>query len=127
MRYNNINKYGNKKITVNGKTYASHKEYERACELQLMEKAGLVTDLQEQVPFLLIPAQYETYPRYGKKGQPLKDGRKCVEQSCVYIADFVYKANGLEIVEDAKGKRTADYIIKRKLMLYNYGIRIREV
>lgn len=45
-----------------------------------------------------------------------------------YIADFVYTdaATGKLVVEDAKGMRTRDYIIKRKLMLYIHGIKIRE-
>lgn len=48
-------------------------------------------------------------------------------KSVVYIADFVYDQGGVTIVEDAKGMRTPDYIIKRKLMLYVHGVRIKEV
>lgn len=45
-----------------------------------------------------------------------------------YVADFVYKdENGEEVVEDVKGMRTKEYIIKRKLMLWQYGIQVREV
>ena len=76
---------------------------------------------------MLIPSQYETYERYGKKGQKLKDGQKLIEKECVYIADFTYVENGEKIVEDTKGFKTKDYIIKRKLMLYTHGIKIREV
>ena len=52
-----------------------------------------------------------------------------IEKSCVYIADFVYKdeETGRTVVEDAKGVKTKDYIIKRKLMLWLHGIRIAEV
>lgn len=92
-----------------------------------MQRAGLISGLELQKPYELIPAQYETVARYGKKGQRLKDGRKCLEKSVVYIADFVYDQNGETIVEDAKGMRTPDYIIKRKLMLYVRGVRIKEV
>ena len=50
-----------------------------------------------------------------------------IERKAVYIADFVYKdRSGREVVEDCKGMRTKDYIIKRKLMLYKFGIRIKE-
>lgn len=45
----------------------------------------------------------------------------------MYIADFVYHEDGMQVVEDTKGVRTADYIIKRKLMLWVHGIRIKEV
>lgn len=76
----------------------------------------------------LIPAQYETYERYGKKGQRLKDGVRLLEKSVCYVADFVYTIaeTGENVVEDSKGVRTKDYIIKRKLMLAVHGIRIKE-
>ena len=120
-------KYHSKKITINGNTYDSRKEYRRHSELLLLEKAGAITDLQTQVKFVLIPAQYETFERYGKKGQRLKDGQRCIEKECSYIADFVYTENGKKVVEDVKGFRTKDYIIKRKLMLWVHGIGIKEV
>lgn len=122
------NKYGNKKtITAEG-TFDSQKEYDRWCELQLMERAGKIHDLFRQVSFELIPAQYETYERISEKtGKKLKDGRRCIEKSCVYIADFIYWEGDRMIVEDTKGVRTEGYIIKRKLMLHKLGIRISEV
>ena len=50
-----------------------------------------------------------------------------MERPCTYVADFVYKEGGKTVVEDTKGFRTKDYIIKRKLMLQVHGIRIKEV
>lgn len=125
--YFNKNKYGNKKITVDGEVFDSKREYKRWCELRLLEKAREIQDLKRQVKYILIPAQYETYERYGKKGQRLKDGERCIEKECAYIADFEYSQDGKKVVEDTKGKRTKDYIIKRKLMLYIHGIKIKEV
>lgn len=123
-----MRKYGNKKITVDGVTFDSKKEYLRWCELCLLEKAGHITDLRRQVKYELIPAQYEEYERYSEKtGKRLKNGLRCVEKECSYIADFVYKQDGKTVVEDTKGVRTEAYIIKRKLMLYIHGIRILEV
>lgn len=52
---------------------------------------------------------------------------KLLERKCSYIADFVYWDGFEMVVEDTKGMRTKEYIIKRKLMLYKYGIRIKEV
>ena len=124
-------KYGARKITRDGVTYDSIKEYRRFCELRLLEKAGEVADLKRQVEFELIPAQFEDVPtgeiykRGELKGQP-KMKRVCVEQSVKYVADFVYYENGKKVVEDAKGFRTADYKIKRKLMLYIHKIKIKE-
>ena len=121
-------KYHSRKITKDGQTFDSLKEYRRFCELSLLEKAGAITGLQRQVPFELIPAQYEPFERYSEKtGKRLKDGKRCIEQSVVYNADFVYTQNGKQVVEDTKGMRTEKYIIKRKLMLWVHGIRIQEV
>ena len=121
------NKYGSRKIIRDGIEWDSVKEYRRYCELSLLERAGEIHNLERQKPFELIPAQYEYYARYGKNGKRLKDGKRCIEQSVVYKADFVYTENGLTVVEDTKGFRTKDYIIKRKLMLWVHGIKIKEV
>ena len=121
------NKYQAIKTYVNGIEFDSRKEARRYQELLLLERAGVIRDLKRQVKYILIPAQYETYERYGKKGQRLKDGQRLLEKECAYFADFVYEENGKTIVEDTKGVRTADYIIKRKLMLHTHGIRIKEV
>lgn len=107
-----MSKYHNRKVTRDGETFDSVKEYRRFCELRLLERAGAVTDLQRQVKFELIPAQRI-------------DG-KVVERACSYVADFVYMENGQQVVEDAKGMRTQEYRLKRKLMLWVHGIRIRE-
>lgn len=123
-------KYKNRPVTIAGIRYASQKEAVRHKELLLMEKAGKIKNLRFQVGYELIPARYETYERYSEKtGKRLKDGKRCVEESCKYIADFVYQdaGTGEWIIEDSKGKRTKDYIIKRKLMLHVHGIRIHEV
>ena len=123
-------KYNSRKVIVNGVEFDSQKEANRYRELVLLERAGRIQDLQRQVKFVLIPAQYESYERYSKKtGKRLKDGKRCVEKSCVYNADFVYKMDGQRFVEDTKSDptKTKDYIIKRKLLLWVHGIRIKEV
>jgi hypothetical protein len=113
-------------------TFDSLKEYRKFRELSLLEKAGEITDLQRQVEFELIPAQYEeiptgeVYKRGERQGQP-KIKRVCVEKSVKYIADFVYKENGKTIVMDTKGVKTKDYILKRKMLLYFHKIKIKEV
>lgn len=125
-------KYGNKKVSVSGIQFDSRKEAERYCELLLLQRAGQISDLELQKEFELIPAQYETFERYGKTGKRLKDGKRCIEKSCVYKADFVYMQDGQQVVEDTKGYRDpasaayAKFVIKRKLMLWRYGIRIKE-
>ena len=74
--------------------------------------------------FLLIPSQYEKkwYPKLNAFGQG-----KCLEYPVHYVADFVYEENGKQVVEDTKGYKTKDYILKRKMMLWFHDIRIKEV
>lgn len=123
-----MSKYHSKKITIDGITFDSKREYHRYCELRLLEKAGAISGLQRQVKFELLPAQYEPseelYAKGSHKGEP-KPG-KLIENKVIYIADFVYQQDGKMIVEDSKGYKTPEYKIKRKLMLYLHGIRIKE-
>ena len=121
VRMGRANKFGAQRVG----THASKKEHSRAAQLRLWQQAGAISDLREQVPYELIPAQY------GECGTDLKGRpvRVLVERSCRYVADFVYtdSQTGQTIVEDTKGMHTREYIIKRKLMLYVHGIRIKEV
>lgn len=117
-------KYGAKKISVNGQTFDSKKEYKRFCELSLLLRAGAITELKRQVTFELIPTQREP-DTVGVRGG-VKKG-KVIEQAVKYVADFVYRENGKLVVEDTKGFKTKDYIIKRKLMLWVHKIKIKEI
>ena len=113
----NYNKFNAKKVYVDGIAFDSQKEAKRYQELKLLERAGLIQDLQRQVKFVLIPAQTEN--------------GKVVERKMEYIADFVYTQNGEQVVEDVKGYKGSVayqlYTIKRKLMLYVHGIKVKEV
>jgi len=110
-------KYGNRKITVSGEgTFDSKKEYDRWCELLLLERTGRISCLQRQKKFEIIPAQRSA------------DG-KLLEQAAHYTADFSYGQDGVIVVEDVKSTptKTRDYVLRRKLMLQIHGIRIREI
>ena len=125
MRLYNYNKYKSHKTNANGVVFDSKKEYYRYIELTLLSRSGAIKELKRQGKFELSPAQYEPdiiNPRgKAKKG-------KLIERAVSYIADFVYTdENGKTVVEDTKGFRTKDYIIKRKLLLYMHGIRIKEI
>lgn len=131
-----MNKCRNKPVvTPDGIEHASKREANRWLELKLMERAGEIRDLERQVVFNLIPRQVVVYPRFGAGGKRLKDGERVIERGVDYIADFVYHdcRTGKKVVEDTKGFRDtssavyAKYVIKRKLMLWIYGIRIKEV
>lgn len=118
-------KYRNKKVCVNGITFDSKLEAKRYQELEVQQTLGKISNLQRQVKYVLVPAQYEP-DTVGSRGGIHKG--KIIERECSYIADFVYTdIDGHTVVEDTKGFKTPEYIVKRKLMLERYGIRIREV
>lgn len=123
-------KYGNRRAEVDGIAFDSKKEARRWRELTLLQEAGKITDLRRQVKYTLIPAQREFNGREiytkGRHKGCFKPG-KLLEREVAYYADFVYIADGMTVVEDTKGVRTSEYIIKRKLMLWRYGLRIREI
>lgn len=79
-----------------------------------VQRAGLISNLREQVKYVLIPAQRDT-------------AGNLLERECAYYADFVYSKDGKTVVEDTKGVRTKEYKIKRKLMLHVHGISIVEI
>ena len=103
------NKYRAKKITVNGIEYDSKLEYERYCELKILEQAKKISKLEYHVRFPLIDKD--------------EHGREIA-----YEADFVYIENGQKVVEDVKSKptKTRLYALKKRLLLERYGIKIKE-
>lgn len=113
-------KYGAEKVLWRGERFDSRKELERYIVLLDRQKRGEIRNLERQKKFLLIPKQTD---RSGK----------VLEREISYIADFVYEQRDPEkladerIIEDVKGYKTKEYIIKRKLFLYVYGERIKEV
>lgn len=117
-------KYKNKKVVYEGITFDSQKEAQRYCELKLLQRAGKIQNLELQKTFVLIPTQREP-DTIGKRGGVIKG--KLIEKECTYKADFVYTENGKTVVEDTKGMKTEVYKIKRKLMLFVHGIRIKEI
>ena len=112
-----MSKYRNRVLDTPDGRFDSVKEYSRWQELNLLQRAGEIYELQRQVPFVLIPTQRDEITG------------KVIEKECKYIADFTYRSckNGRLTVEDTKGLKTEKYIIKRKLMLYRHGLRIKEV
>ena len=103
------NKYGARKLTApDGLVFDSVKEYQRWGELKILQRAGVISKLRRQVTYELIPKQQG-------------------ERACNYIADFVYvNDKGETVVEDCKGYKTEVYRLKKKLMLWVHGIRIKE-
>ena len=103
------NKYNARKVTVGDITYDSELEYNRHCELILLEKSGIIKNLQYHKRFILIEKN--------------ENGREIA-----YEADFVYEKDGKTIVEDTKSEptKTRLYALKKRLMLEKYGLKITE-
>lgn len=113
-----MNKYMNRKTVVDGQKFDSKKEANRWTELKLMERAGLITDLKRQVKFILTPAKYD------ERG-------KLILPTSVYIADFVYRKNRRQVVEDVKGYKKGPaynlFRLKKKVMYDKYKIFVEEI
>ena len=106
-------KYCNKRTEVDGITFDSKKEAERYLELKMMERAGMIKNLELQKRFVLIP-ETDKY------------------RACHYVADFAYMTyNGNEVIEDVKGYKSGQayqlFILKKKLFYAKYGIEITEI
>lgn len=95
---------------------ASKFESRRGRDLVVQERAGAIRDLRAQVPFVLLEKQFDA-------------AGKLLEREVIYIADYTYTVvdENRFVVEDAKGMRTKEYVLKRKLMLAVHKIRIQEV
>ena len=106
MRQPKAKYHSRKTICSYGHEHDSKREAIRCNELHLMQRAGEIRCLQTQVKFELLPARkYEGMPN---------------ERKIDYIADFVYVRYGVTVIEDSKGHKTKDYIIKRKLLKNKY-------
>lgn len=107
-------KYNNRKVTYQGLTFDSKKEFEYYLILKDKEKRGLVFNIKRQVPLEIQPAFTD------------KSGVK--HRAITYKADFVYtdRVSGKVKYIDVKGFRTEVYKLKKKLLAYK-GIIIEEV
>jgi hypothetical protein len=106
---NRPSKYGNRRTTVDGIMFASQREATRYAELILLARAGQIRELELQ-------------PRF-----PFHVGNQRV---FTYIADFSYfdrQRDGARIVEDVKGVRTREYLLKKRCIEAQYGVKIEEV
>lgn len=109
---NKQNKYKAKKNIVDGIKFDSIKESNRYIQLRQMEKLGVISNLQRQV-------KYELQPSFNFEGTTIR--------SINYIADFVYELDGQEVIEDVKGVRTKEYLLKKKMFIYKYKKNIKEI
>ena len=107
------NKFHARKIKTDDGTFDSQKEYRRWGELQLLQRAGYISNLKRQVPYVVIPSSDKF-------------------RKTVYIADFEYRdASGATVIEDVKGCKVGPayelFKLKKKLMYQEHGIEVVEI
>jgi hypothetical protein len=110
-----VPKYRNEKVIVDGVVYDSKKEANKAEELEYLEKAGKIKNLERQKKFVLQEA-------FRINGHKIRE--------IAYVADFVYEEDGKLVVVDVKSpitRKNPVYKLKKKMMLYVHGIEIKEV
>lgn len=105
-------KYGNTKTVVNGIKFDSRAEAQRYSHLMILQRAGHISNLRCQVPFVL--ARSVKFAGAARAKPALR-----------YVADFVYTENGKEVIEDVKGVETQVFNIKRQLMMTALGKEVR--
>lgn len=125
MSWRRGNKYHAKSVVIDGIKFPSGKEGERFLYLRELEKRGEISNLRRQVRFELLPAAYKDVVKHLKTKD--KVVRMLFLNPVSYVADFVYEKDGQTVVEDTKGYKTPEYIIKKKMMYALKGIEIQEI
>ena len=125
-----VSKYRNKKVSFQGEEFDSKRELQRYLVLKDAESKGIIQNLQKQVNFELIPKIEEDVVIHLKRKDKIQ--RKTIQLPIVYRADFVYKKDGVMVVEDVKASanmRSLDrvFLLKEKLFRWKYGFSIKRV
>lgn len=121
-------KYNNKKVEYNGILFDSKKEKDRFVFLKDAEEQGLISNLQRQVKFELLPAIKEKYIKHLKTKE--KECERTVQLAISYTCDFQYEKDGVVVVEDIKPSPALipkEFVLKEKLFRYKYGFSIKRV
>ena len=121
-------KYNNTKVEYDGIKFDSKKEMQRYVLLKEAEKDGLISNLQLQVKFELIPAVKEEYVEHLKTKDKIKT--RTLQLPITYTCDFMYDKGDETIIEDIKASPKMlpkEYTLKKKMMFALKGIQIKEV
>lgn len=108
-------KYNNRKVRCWGETFDSMLECERYKYLKALEQQKVISNLQRQVKYVLLPSQKDSKTR------------KTIERAIYIPCRFRLRERLSDDCGRCQGLRTDVYKIKRKLMLYFHGIQIKEV
>lgn len=121
-------KYNNTKVEYDGIKFDSKKEMQRYIVLKNAENSGVISNLELQVKYELIPAVREEYIEHLKTKDKVKT--RTLQLPITYTCDFQYLKNGVLIVEDVKASPKMlpkEFVLKEKMMFALKGIKIKKV
>lgn len=121
-------KYGNRKVTLGSLTFDSTREMQRYLVLKEAERNGVISNLEIQPKFELIPKMTERYIKHLKTKD--KECERTIQLPITYTADFRYTKGGERIIEDVKispKMLPKEFQLKVKMMRYFHGIAVKLV
>lgn len=121
-------KYNNTKVEYDGIKFDSKKEMQRYIVLKDAENSGVISNLELQVKYELIPAVREEYIEHLKTKDKVKT--RTLQLPITYTCDFQYLKDGVLIVEDVKASPKMlpkEFVLKEKMMFALKGIKIKKV
>lgn len=119
-------KYGNSKVAFDGYTFDSKREKDRYIVLKEAQEDGIISDLQLQPKWELIPKITETYVKHLKTKDKVCE--RTAQLPITYTADFAYTKDGERIIEDVKispKMLPKEFVLKVKMMRAIHGIKVR--
>lgn len=121
-------KYGNKKVSFFGITFDSERERDRYLVLKEAQDKGLISELEMQVKYELLPGIKEEYVEHKKTKDVVKE--RTIQLPITYKCDFRYRKGEKVVVEDVKPSKfliPKEFTLKEKMFRYRYGFPIRLV
>lgn len=123
------NKYNAKKVIIDGIRFDSEKEGKRYVVLKKAQEEGIISDLELQPRYVILPAIKDTRTKHFKR-KPDEIEEYTIQQPVRYTADFRYIKDGKIVVEDVKGSKytiSRDLPLRLRLMRYFHNIKVRIV
>lgn len=123
------NKYNAKKVVVDGITFDSETESKRYVALKQAMTDGIISDLELQPQYIILPAIKGTRVKHFKR-IPDRIEEYTIQQPVKYTADFRYIKDGQAVVEEVKGSKwsiSRDYPLRAKMLRYFHGIQVNLV
>lgn len=122
----NRGKYGNSKVSFDGYTFDSKREKDRYIVLKEAQDKGIISDLELQPKWELIPKITETYVKHLKTKDRVCE--RTAQHPITYTADFAYTKDGERIIEDVKispKMLPKEFVLKVKMMRAIHGIKVK--